>query len=116
MNSIESSDIRDSSTAELDLEGWRRKEGLTYAELAVRIGATNARQARAWALGLERPRAIAIERIVGATGGEVTVHAMHVRRLAWERRNPGSTTNFHDQGAEPLSVQRARDPELSSSG
>ncbi len=71
----------------LDLEAWRKREGLTYLALSLRIGAVSPRQARSWALGLERPSATALDRITHATNGHVTIYAMHQRRLAWEQRN-----------------------------
>jgi transcriptional regulator with XRE-family HTH domain len=91
MSDVDSSIMRDAlpggGDAGLDLEAWRLREGLTYAQLADRIDASSPRQARAWALGLERPSAAATDRILTASLGAVTVHAMHRRRLEWERQH-----------------------------
>jgi hypothetical protein len=96
-------------TSGLDLEQWRKKEGLSYEGLAFRIGALSGRQARAWALGLERPSATVIERITAATNWEVTVHAMHTRRLAWEQRNAVPIKELSERSI--TSLCRGRSPQ-----
>lgn len=70
---------------EMDLVAFRIARSMTWADLADLIGARDPRQARGWALGYERPSAERIDEIVRRTGGAVTVHAMHRRRLQYER-------------------------------
>jgi len=64
-----------------DLEQYRLAKGLTYEDLAERIGASNKALARAYALGLRWPKPRRLERILRATGGEVTLEGMHRRHL-----------------------------------
>jgi len=66
----------------MDLEQYRQAHGLTYVELADKLGlpghssAWRIAQGVAWPADPER-----LEAIVTATGGEVTLDAMHKRRL-----------------------------------
>jgi DNA-binding transcriptional regulator YdaS (Cro superfamily) len=71
----------------VDLEAYRVEQKLTWQELAARIGAKSAGQAQNWAQGEVRPSARRLDAIVKATGGRVSIFAMHQRRLAWERQN-----------------------------
>ena len=75
------------ASADMDLESYKQAEGMTWHQVAMLIGATSPRQARAWALGSERPSSCRADHIETVTQGRVTVHAMHLRRLAWERAN-----------------------------
>lgn len=73
------------AVAQIDLEAYRIERGLSYRELAELIGASTPSRARAWALGLERPRddqELEIERV---TGGRVGIWAMREKRLAHRR-------------------------------
>lgn len=72
---------------EMDLDAWRREQRMTWAALAELIGATSARQARAWGLGYERPSEVQREQIEARTNGVVTVLEQHRVRLDWERKN-----------------------------
>ena len=71
----------------MDLEQYRLAEKLTYDQLAVRIGIPQGRQAQAYALGEQQPGTERLEEILRATGGKVSVFAMHKRRLDWLRNN-----------------------------
>lgn len=94
--------------AGVSLDVFRRRRGLTWQDLAALIGATSARQARAWALGEERPNAMRIDFIQTATGGEVTVDAMYQVRLAYERRHAVAIEHVQrTKPAHPSSVRRA---------
>jgi len=77
----------------MDLETWRKNEKLTYAALADLVGEKHLETARRQALGLTWPDPERIEAICRATGGAVTVEAMHRRRLyVWraQRGAPGT--------------------------
>lgn len=75
----------DQTTSALDLEQYRQERKLTYRALADLIGVPQAKQARAYALGLQWPRDPSIlDHIVAQTGGLVTVEAMHRRRVRVE--------------------------------
>lgn len=52
------------------LESYRTRNGLTYQELAERVGLT-AEAVRLHALGLRTPRRAALLRYVEITGGEI---------------------------------------------
>lgn len=73
--------------ADLDLEEFRRAQGLSYRQLAELLGSSHASKTRDWAIGAARPEADQMEYIVQRTGGVVTVDAMHRRRLQWLREN-----------------------------
>lgn len=73
----------------LDLEAWRKREGLTYDALGVMIGVHPATQVTRYAVGARWPDPDLIDRIAAATGGEVTLFALHRRRAAWLRENGG---------------------------
>ncbi len=76
----------------VDLDTYRQRHELTWAQLAVRIGAKSHRQAMGWAKGSERPQsAEALARIEAGTNREVTVWAMHRKRLLWEREQAASS-------------------------
>lgn len=87
----------------MDLETYRTANGLTWAALADLIGASSPRQARAWALGEERPDEMRIAHIETVTGGVVSVHAQHRKRLEWERQNKRPLVN----GKRPRRLRRA---------
>ena len=87
----------------ISLDAWRERQGLTWRELAERIGAKTAGQAQAWALGRVKPSARRIEAIRLATDGAVDAWSMHRVRLAWERENPRGL----DDGAHPASCDEA---------
>ena len=92
-----------SATAEhtegVDLEAYREERGMTWAELAEMVGARYPRQARAWAKGIERPDAERQDWIVKVTGGRVSIYAMHLKRLAWERQRPRPIKREQEDGA-----------------
>lgn len=71
----------------MDLEEYRRIEGLTYEELAERLGVPQSRQALAYARGEMWPGTERLQTILERTGGRVTILAMHQRRLAWLREH-----------------------------
>ena len=68
---------------QFDLDQYRQDRGLTYAQLAEKLGLTQRRHAMRWARGESWPDADKLQRIVEITQGEVTVEAMHKRRLAF---------------------------------
>lgn len=69
----------------MDLEEYRIAQRLSYGELAEQIGLPDESSAGRIARGERWPKPERIEQIVSATGGKVTVAAMHARRLAWWR-------------------------------
>jgi len=71
----------------MDLDEYRRKKRLTYAQLAKQLGLTQSRQAQAYARGEYWPSAERIEDFLARTEQKVTVLAMHRRRLQWLRAN-----------------------------
>lgn len=76
----------------MDLDQWRNMKGLSWAALAARLGLSQAKQARAYALGHDWPqRAERLDAIIAATDNEVTVEAMHKKRLEFERSSASST-------------------------
>lgn len=72
----------------LDLEEWRKEQGLTYEALAEALCVSNASRARAYALGIERPPSEVVERILRISDGRVGLLAMHQRRMAYLRSRP----------------------------
>ena len=66
-----------------DLDAYRHERGLTYAQLAAKLGLTQRRHAMRWARGESWPDADKLQRIVEITNGEVTVEALHKKRLAF---------------------------------
>lgn len=72
-----------------DLEQFRRAKKWSYPRLAVLLGLTQRRHARRWALGEAWPDADKLQRIVDLTDGQVTIEAMHKRRLKWLSENRG---------------------------
>lgn len=68
----------------MDLETYKTSNELSYDELARQIGVTQAKQARAYALGHQWPRSAQLQKILKACGG-VTVEAMHDRRMRFLR-------------------------------
>jgi hypothetical protein len=78
----------------MDLETYRLKRGLSYADLALELGLTQRRQAMAYALGEIWPKAQRLEQIIRWSDGEVSADAMHARRMKWlmERRAVPPTT------------------------
>lgn len=83
---------------DLNLEEFRKGDGLTYAGLAVLLKLSDASHARRIALGLAWPASPAtIECIRQVSGGRVSIDAMHRLRLAeWRRVNgpPPGTPNL----------------------
>lgn len=69
----------------LDLETYRRAKGLSYRQLVALIGSNHASRTRSWAIGEVWPDADVLKTIVEVTGGEVTLDAMHEKRLQWLR-------------------------------
>ena len=69
--------------SEQDLEAYRSAHKMSYATLAKHIGVSQARTAYSYALGMQWPSSERLQRILDVTGGEVTVDAMHKRRLQW---------------------------------
>ncbi len=67
----------------MDLETWRKREGLSYQRLADLLGEGDQNTARRHALGIFWPAPERIEKIRKVSGGEVTLEAMHRRHLAW---------------------------------
>lgn len=82
----------------MDLETYRTKRGLTYESLAHEIGVTQAKQARAYALGHIWPRAKRLQRIIKACSG-VTIDAMHARRLRFDAERDRFLRSPHRQVA-----------------
>jgi hypothetical protein len=58
----------------MTFEEWIKREGLTYAAAADRIGAASATVARRYAKGLQIPNRDFMKRIYGATNGAVTAN------------------------------------------
>lgn len=70
---------------DLDLEAFRLAKAWSYGELADFIGVTQAKQARAYALGHRWPRdAGLLNAIVEKSGGVVSIAAMHDRRSHYQ--------------------------------
>jgi predicted transcriptional regulator len=67
----------------MDLEAFRTKRELSYAQLAELIEVSQAKQARAYALGHAWPRSEQLQKILKKTRGAVTVEAMHAQRLSF---------------------------------
>lgn len=72
-----------------DLEQFRHAKKWSYARLAIFLGLTQRRHAMRWALGEAWPDADKLQRIVDLTGGQVTIEAMHRRRLKWLAEHRG---------------------------
>lgn len=70
----------------MDLEAYRTKQELSYAQLADLIEVSQAKQARAYALGHAWPRSEQLQTIIEKTGAVVTVEAMHERRILYIER------------------------------
>lgn len=109
------SNLGNSPRMAVDLDTYRKSHGLTWRQLAERIGAATETQARRWALGMEWPRdPERLEAICKACGHEVDVYSMHLRRLEWVRatRRPVAGTpaaeapaaESDDQGAKVASA------------
>ncbi|WP_169121162.1 hypothetical protein [Xanthobacter sp. SG618] len=78
------------------LEAWRQAKGLSYIELGRLLQCADV-TARRIALGMRQADATTTERIVGLTGGDVSVLDLHTARLAYER---ASETEIRDGGSE----------------
>lgn len=74
---------------DLDLDAWRRREGLTWERLAEAIEVQGAAMARRYALGERWPDPETLDRIEAVSHGDVTVLAMHLRRKAWMKQRGG---------------------------
>lgn len=85
--------------AGVDLDRYRDETGMTWQQLADRVGAKSPGQAQNWATGAVRPSLGRLMDIHRATGGRVTVFAMYQRRLEWERANRRPVTDI-DGGAD----------------
>lgn len=70
----------------MDLEDWRKSNGLRYLDLAALIGAAEPGHARRYALGESWPREDRLDVILTKCPG-VDLFSMHQRRLAWVREN-----------------------------
>jgi len=68
----------------MDLKTYKSTHGLTYEDLAMEIGVTQAKQARSYALGHIWPGTEQLEKIVKACEG-VTIEDMHATRLRYRR-------------------------------
>jgi hypothetical protein len=84
-----------------DLEQYRRAHGLSYERLAERLSLSSRRRAMAWAIGEVWPDADKLQRIFDATGGEVSLEAMHRRRLSFLADIKG----FNDQRQLSLTAE-----------
>lgn len=93
----------------MDLETYRRSRGLTWRQLQALVGASSESQVRRWALGIEWPRADRLDAICKATGNEVDVYSMHLRRLEWVRANRRPIASDQEElveDDEPVSEDR----------
>ncbi len=70
----------------MDLEAWRKSQGLVYRDVAELIGASSPGKARQYALGGSWPREDQLARILDRCSG-IDLFAMHQRRLEWVRQN-----------------------------
>jgi hypothetical protein len=75
----------------MDLEAFRISRKLSYRRLAQLIAVGGGRRAQAIARGECWPRADRLADIVARTDGEVTIEAMHAKRLQWLAENRGVT-------------------------
>ena len=75
----------------MDLEAYRRANGLSYRKLAEHLAISQGRRAMAIAKGECWPDADRLADIVARTDGKVTIEAMHERRLRWLVKNRGVT-------------------------
>lgn len=69
----------------MDLEQYQRETGISWVELSRRIGRGSRMRLRRIARGEVWPDAETLEAIFAATGGRVTLEAMHDKALAWQR-------------------------------
>lgn len=95
----------------LDFDEYRQDRGLTYAQLADKLGLTQRRHAMRWARGESWPDADKLQRIVEITNGEVTVEAMHKRRLAFlasqtVKKTPAKSVAFATRKLSRKSVRK----------
>lgn len=71
----------------MDLEEWRLRAGMSYASLAVLLSTDNRRtnkmRARNVAIGVSWPCTEFLQTILAKTRGEVTIEAMHRRRVVY---------------------------------
>jgi transcriptional regulator with XRE-family HTH domain len=82
----------------VDLETWRTDEGLTYAQLAERLGISTS-QAHRWCLGKDMPEDLDLVRVFEVTRHEVGAYALHQRRLRWLRENGRGGFKVPPEGA-----------------
>lgn len=75
----------------MDLEAYRRLQGLSYAKLADALKISTARRAQAYARGECWPDADKLARVFSKTEGVVTLEGMFQRRLQWLRETRGIT-------------------------
>lgn len=100
----------------MDLEEWRKSNGLLYRDLASLIGATEPGHARRYALGESWPRADRLEVILKQCPG-VDLFAMHQRRLAWVRAHERVVPGLTVRGSDVDSVSSGSDgPPLAQAG
>ncbi|MFG1256333.1 hypothetical protein V5F79_03345 [Xanthobacter flavus] len=79
------------------LEAWRQAKGLSYIELGRLLQCADV-TARRIALGMRQADAITAERIVGITGGEVSIIDLHAARLVYERASAPQLDNGSFEG------------------
>lgn len=70
----------------MDLEQWRQEQGLTYEELAVRLGFPSASQTRRYAVGEEALKDERLQTVLNAAPGQIGLYALHKRRVEYLRR------------------------------
>jgi len=73
----------------LDIEGFRRRHGLTYRRLASMFGVPSVSQMRRYAIGAEMLRDERLERVLRESRGEIDLYAIHQRGLRWLREHGG---------------------------
>ena len=66
----------------LDIEGFRRRHGLTYRRLASMFGVPSVSQMRRYAIGAEMLRDERLERVLRESRGEIDLYAIHQRHCA----------------------------------
>lgn len=85
----------------MDLEAYRKAEGLTYDQLAKLMGVHSVSQMRRLALGEELLKDMRLEKAIEISGGMVTAFAVHQRRIGFLRSRPGGIGPQFDGGDDP---------------
>lgn len=70
----------------MTLDAWLSRENISAEKFGETVGCSG-QAVRRWRCGARMPDAASLEKIVAATGGAVTVQAMHETRLAHLREN-----------------------------